>query len=463
MSDSPGWASPGSDHTDTSRPDRAHVPGPAGEAEPPDVPRQDAPPRDAEPQEAAPRDARQQDTEPQDAAPGATPPQWSKNQPPPGNWAAQGPGDGPVPPTGGGGRVPPPPPGPAPRPRQAGQPGWGWGATAGGPNPYWAPPPPKPGVIPLRPLAVGEIFEGAFSTARTHWRTVLGISSVVGTVTAAASTVTTGLFFNHNPGLDKLRDESEPSLSDVAHVFGNILAGSTVTLVIALLGQIVATAMLIMVVSRSVIGRPVTAGEVWSDARPRFLRMLGLTLMVVLITTMTFGVGVVPGALVGLVGSPTAGTGLAVLGALVTGCVALWLLISLGLAPPVLMLEKQGVFAALSRSIRLVRGSWWRVFGIQGLATLLSFIINAIVQIPFSVIATIAGAQTTTDMLATGSSPVSWAALVLTGISTAIGAAFALPLSAGITSLLYIDQRIRREALDIELARAAGITDYGTK
>ena len=32
-----------------------------------------------------------------------------------------------------------------------------------------------------------------------------------------------------------------------------------------------------------------------------------------------------------------------------------------------------------------------------------------------------------------------------------------IPFTAGITALLYIDRRIRREALDIELARAAGV------
>src|SRR5436189_5109997 len=44
--------------------------------------------------------------------------------------------------------------------REYGQPGAGYGAPPGG----WAPPPqaPKPGVIPLRPLAVGEILDGAF-------------------------------------------------------------------------------------------------------------------------------------------------------------------------------------------------------------------------------------------------------------------------------------------------------------
>ena len=34
------------------------------------------------------------------------------------------------------------------------------------------------------------------------------------------------------------------------------------------------------------------------------------------------------------------------------------------------------------------------------------------------------------------------------------------PITAGVTVLLYIDQRIRREALDLELARAAGVPGF---
>jgi hypothetical protein len=34
------------------------------------------------------------------------------------------------------------------------------------------------------------------------------------------------------------------------------------------------------------------------------------------------------------------------------------------------------------------------------------------------------------------------------------------PITAGVTVLLYIDQRIRREALDLDLARAAGVPGY---
>lgn len=55
-----------------------------------------------------------------------------------------------------------------------------------GEHPYGAapaPPPPAsestPGVIPLRPLGLGEILDGAISTIRAHWRVVLGMSAVI--------------------------------------------------------------------------------------------------------------------------------------------------------------------------------------------------------------------------------------------------------------------------------------------
>ena len=43
-----------------------------------------------------------------------------------------------------------------------------------------------------------------------------------------------------------------------------------------------------------------------------------------------------------------------------------------------------------------------------------------------------------------------------------IASAITYPIAAGVSVLLYIDQRIRREALDLELARAAGVPGYET-
>ncbi|GAA3232089.1 hypothetical protein GCM10020256_47200 [Streptomyces thermocoprophilus] len=158
-------------------------------------------------------------------------------------------------------------------------------------------------------------------------------------------------------------------------------------------------------------------------------------------------------------GQTEAGAGLIVIGALLAGVVALWMLIRFSLASPALMLEKQTIGKSLRRSTKLVRGSWWRVFGIQLLATIIANIVAAIVVVPFTLI----GAATSDDSFSgfvEGDGGLSWAFLIISGIGAVIGSTITFPISAGVTVLLYIDQRIRREALDLELGRAAGLPGY---
>src|SRR5262249_29791621 len=69
----------------------------------------------------------------------------------------------------------------------SGQPGWapgGWAAMPGMP-----PPKPKPGIIPLRPISLGEIYDGAFQALRTNPRTMIGVSAVVIAVTTLITTL----------------------------------------------------------------------------------------------------------------------------------------------------------------------------------------------------------------------------------------------------------------------------------
>jgi hypothetical protein len=136
-------------------------------------------------------------------------------------------------------------------------------------------------------------------------------------------------------------------------------------------------------------------------------------------------------------------------------------MIRFSLASPALMLEKQGVLKSMSRSAKLVRGSWWRVFGIQLLATIIANIVASIVVIPFALIASALSGDGITGFLSSAGSA-GWTFLIVSGIGSVIGAMITFPISAGVTVLLYIDQRIRREALDLDLARAAGVQDYGS-
>ncbi|MEU5185039.1 glycerophosphoryl diester phosphodiesterase membrane domain-containing protein [Streptomyces longwoodensis] len=497
MNDTPGWASPGSAPSDGQEP---AAPAPAEPTGRPG-PRADGPPEAAQP--GSPRQTpgtapESSEPGPQAEAPDPAPqspgPKWSKEQPPPAQWSApagdrtpgqapppppapapgtgqgwgahppaDGPGTpggwtgpagpgGPVPPGGYGG--PPPAGGYGPQPPH-GHPGWGggWGAGWGGP-----PPAAKPGVIPLRPLGVGEILDGAVSTMRTYWRTVLGISLTVAVVTETLVVMLQGLVLNDAVSSSALGDTSATTDEQIDALRDSMLSSGAVFLV-TLVGTVIATALLTAVTSRAVLGKEVTLGEAWRDARPRIPALFGLILLLLLIAVAIGGVGVLPGILLAVAGAGDAGAGIAVLGVLAALVVIVWLFVRLSLASPALMLEKQGIRKAMSRSTKLVRGSWWRVFGIQLLAAIIANVISAIVVVPFAIVGALAGDGGFHGFVESGGD-LGWTYLVITGIGSVIGSMITFPITAGVTVLLYIDQRIRREALDLDLARAAGVPGY---
>ncbi|MBL1119783.1 hypothetical protein JK364_46890 [Streptomyces sp. 110] len=406
MNDSPGWAPPGSSPSD-------------------------------EPDHGA-----QQQNEPADqpaAEQRAWGEQWARRQPPPGRWAASG------------SRTPPPVP-PAPGPGG----GWGTGRRR--------PPAPRPGVIPLRPLGVSEILDGAVAIMRAHWRTVLGLSLIVSIVTQGLITAATGLWFNDGRGNEsKVLDDPDATVGQALRAVGDTLGDSGVTLLLGVLGTIVTTALLTVVTARAVLGRNVSTREAWAGARPHLLQLCGLLVLIPTIAAAVIAAGMTPGLLLAVAGVPSEGAALASLGGLAAACVAAWLWVRFSLAAPALMLEKQGIIKALRRSFKLVRGSWGRVFGVQLLAVVLVFIVGAIIEIPTSLVAMVIGGDNAMDWLSGESVSVGWTFLIVVGVGGVISSTITFPISAGVTALLYMDQRIRREALDLELARAAGMPGDSTE
>ncbi|MFJ6987708.1 MULTISPECIES: hypothetical protein [unclassified Streptomyces] len=443
-------------------------PGPQTARTPAPAPAQDAPPADAANDPAAPNAP---------AAPGA---KWSTQQPPPAQWSAPTGGQTPEQPAG---QAPPPPPGPGwgPRPPAGpdqpggptGHPGYGaqpgygtqpghngrpgYGAPGGWGGGGWGGPPPaaKPGVIPLRPLGVGEILDGAVSTMRTYWRTVLGISLTVAVVVEVVVVLLRGLVLDESTSTTALTDPSA-TLDEQTSALGDVLINSGAVLLVSLIGTIAATALLTAVTSRAILGKPVTTGEAWRDARPQLLKLFGLIFLMLLIVSGVAVVFILPGALVG----GAAGDALTALGSIGSVVAAVSLMVRLSLASPVLMLEKQGIRQAFVRSMKLVRGSWWRVFGIQVLSLIIANVVAMIIGVPFALLGAALG-DGGLSAFADGSTDLGWTYLVVSGIGSVIGSLITFPITAGVAVLLYVDQRIRREALDLDLARAAGVQGYG--
>ncbi len=114
-----------------------------------------------------------------------------------------------------------------------------------------------------------------------------------------------------------------------------------------------------------------------------------------------------------------------------------YLVVIWSFATQAVVIENKGVFSALGRSRELVRGSWWRVFGI-GLVFALIFVplILAIVLISFFI-----GLVFDPGTLAFG-------------IIGGVFAALVTPVYYIASTLLYLDLRVRKEGYDLQALAA---------
>jgi hypothetical protein len=206
--------------------------------------------------------------------------------------------------------------------------------------------------------------------------------------------------------------------------------------------------MLTVVVGRAVFGASITIGEAWHRVRGRLLALIGLTALEALGATVL--IGVVVFIIVGVAATANGVAAFAIGLPLVIGIVAalVYLGTMLSFAPVVIVLERLPVFAAIARSFALVRGSFWRVFGIRLLAVVVAAVIANAVAIPFTL-----GGQLV--MMAADSTALALVAIVLSEVGAAIGQIITAPFSAGVVVLLYTDRRIRAEAFDLVLQTGA--------
>ena len=377
---------------------------------------------------------------------------------------------------GGYGQPPPFDPGQAPSAAGYGQPPPGYGQPGGYGQQGGYPPPggqqgappsyprwqsqpqaPKPGVIPLRPLGVGEILDGAFTSIRRNPRATLGIAALLLTASAVITT-TLSLILVHYVGTVNLPTPGQQLTTEQASRLltrmGEVLAPTAaVSVVLAFIVDTVLTGLLTVVIGRSVLGHKITAGEAWRIARPRMAALIGATVLIPLILIglwVAYAIVLVilavlhaPGAVIG---------GLAVLGAIVAIILTIWFAIMFRMAAQVVVLEREGPVRALARSWRLVRGSFWRVLGITLLAGLIVVVTAGVLQIPFSLFGAMAGGGNSL-LPATGGNV---AGILISAVGGVVAGAVARPISAGVAVLLYVDLRMRREGLDLVLQTAAG-------
>jgi hypothetical protein len=302
----------------------------------------------------------------------------------------------------------------------------------------------KPGVIPLRPLSLSDIFNGAVAYIRANPKATLGFTTIVVVATQLLALVLTVGPLAATGQLTQTLTGEDVSTGALLGSTLSSLAGAAATWLTAIL----LSGLLTVVVGRAVFGAGITIGEAWQRLKGRLWALIGFTIIEGL------GVAILVAIVVGLIfwiGIASSVTAAIIVGLplgllLIAALIYVWVILSF--APPLIVLERIGIFAAIERSFRLVKNDFWRVFGIRLLATIAVQFIAGAVTIPFSL-----GGQLL--LMAAESTAMMMLSFLLLSVGGVIAQIITAPFLAGVVVLLYTDRRIRAEAFDLVLRTGA--------
>ncbi len=247
----------------------------------------------------------------------------------------------------------------------------------------------------LSPLSLGELLDRTFQLYRRHLVVFVGLLALPSLILLPLQLAS--LWY---------RTSNPLSLTSILMTFALIGLGLVV--------MSIAQAATVTAVARLYLGHSISISDAYAQAAGR----VGSICILVILVGFACGLGlilfVVPGIL---------------------------LLLRWSLAVQVMVLEDETIRGSMSRSADLTSGDRLRIFGVYFLYFVLVMIISSLWQVPV-VVATIAAGRASTN-------PPFWTQLVLI-FGSFVTSSLVGPLLTIALSLVYYDERVRKEAFDLE-------------
>jgi hypothetical protein len=229
-----------------------------------------------------------------------------------------------------------------------------------------------------------------------------------------------------------------------------------IPLALSIIGIALLEGVIVIEVSRETLGEKRKLGELWRQAGRRFwpLTLWILLESAALMIALSVIVGIIlllaPLGPVGIIFAVIAGFVLG-LGLLVVG---VWVGMKVSLVPCAIVLEGLGVRPAIARSWRLTNGYFWKTFGVQ---ILVYFIVQTAAQFVLTPLGLLFGLGTSL-LDPNGAVQEDSIVFFIVGegiflLFSIVFGAIAMVVQAGVVAVIYLDLRIRKEGLDIELIR----------
>jgi len=252
----------------------------------------------------------------------------------------------------------------------------------------------------LRPLSTGELLDRTFSLYRNHFMLFVGIF-------ALPRLLVLGLQFW------QLADQRP--YARMPNIFASLL-WSVALMIVGMIMAAASQAATVIAVSELHLDRPASVTDSFSRVKGHLLGVIAISIIVVIGMGAGLIAFIVPGVLLAIIWS---------------------------VAVPAKVLENKGALAALSRSVDLVKGDWGRVFVIYLLVLVLSIGVPLLFGVPI-VIATYMSAKAGMKNAVLG-----WQIASLVASFVAVSLVGAVGTIA--FSLVYYDERVRKEAFDLQL------------
>jgi len=255
----------------------------------------------------------------------------------------------------------------------------------------------------LRPLDTGELLDRTFSLYRNHFVLFIGIYALPHLCVLAFQCV--GLAVQGPP----------TRTFELSRVFAGLfwgLGAALVTMVAAAASQ----AATVVAVSQVHLDRPAGVMDSFSKVKNQIAGVIGLSISIGFLVGLACIAFIVPGVL---------------------------LAIRWSLAVPAKVLENKNVGDSMSRSSQLTQGNRGRIFVVWFLFVVLSIGVSLLLQWPIKLAAGVTGIGAMQNIAT------EWrvASLVATFFSECLVG----PLATIAFSLIYYDERVRKEAFDLQL------------
>jgi Membrane domain of glycerophosphoryl diester phosphodiesterase len=254
-------------------------------------------------------------------------------------------------------------------------------------------------VTVLRPLSTSELLDRTFHLYRNHFLLFVGITAI--------------------PQLAVLLLRLVGAAAAVSGQFIGVIVSILFAGLVSYIAIAVSHAATVMSVSDLHLDRATSIASAYTAAKGSMLRVVGISFVIGLAVGIGFLFLIAPG---------------------------IYLALAWSLAIPVTVLEGGGLSVSTTRSQNLTKGSRGRIFVIYLLLAILTIVVSLIIELPLQMVAGIVGRGNPSGALAIMQ--------LMQGLGTFLSTSLVGPLATIALTLIYYDQRVRKEGFDLQLMMA---------